>query len=334
MASPWWVIGKPSGSAWTGVRVVQAPQGTSGGVAAFGGTLPSGYQVIAGPFGSSAAAQAAAPGAGGPSTSAPAAPVTQAPGCGPQAIYTALLAAGFSTAQAVGAMANAMNESRLNPETPAGDGGHSFGLWQFNDGSYPDAPHPTGNCARDIALAVGYLKTHVSGAALAGHTGAEVAGNFAANFERCVGCQQGGSQWSQRVANAATVEGWISSGKWPTASGGGVSGGGGGSGSSGSGGTSTGNVLTSTIAPGTCVIGMNIPVAGSFCLLSKGQARGTLGVLLMIAGGVLLLPGLLVLAAAGLEKTGAGPAAAKAAGVVPGTGKAMRKGAAYLSGVS
>jgi hypothetical protein len=213
-------------------------------------------------------------------------------------------------------MANAINESRLNPETSAGDGGHSFGLWQFNDNSYPDAPHPTGNCARDIALAVGYLKTHVSGSALSGTTAAEVAGNFAANFERCVGCQAGGSQWSQRVANAATVEGWISSGKWPTAGGSGVSGGGGG-GAGGGGGTSTGNVLTSTIVPGTCVIPLNIPIAGQFCLLSKSQARGVLGVLLMIAGGLLLLPGVLVLAAAGLERTGAGAAAGKAASAVP-----------------
>lgn len=287
-----------------------------------------------GPFATQAAASAQKAadaklgiGTGGSSSSAPAAPVTQAPGCGPQAIYTALLAAGFSTAQAVGAMANAINESALNPETPAGDGGHSFGLWQFNDGSYPDAPHPTGNCARDIALAVGYLKTHVSGSALNGTTGAEVAGNFAAHFEKCQGCQPGQGQWSQRVANAATVEGWIASGKWPTASGGGVSGGGGsgGSGSSGGGSTSTGNVLTSTIVPGTCVIGMNIPVAGEFCLLSKGQARGVLGVLLMIGGGLLLLPGLLVLAAAGLEKTGAGTQAAKAAGTVIGPAKTAKR---------
>jgi hypothetical protein len=86
-----------------------------------------------------------------------------------------------------------------------------------------------------------------------------------------------------------------------------------GSGSGGGG----GNVLTSTISPGTCVIPLNIPVAGQFCLLSKSQARGVLGVLLMIAGGMLLLPGVLVLAAAGLERTGAGAAASKAASAVP-----------------
>jgi hypothetical protein len=187
------------------------------------------------------------------------------------------------------------------------NGARSNGLWQFNEVSYPDSGKLiTGNCAADIQQQVGYLKAHVSGQALNGSTGAEVASNFAANFERCQGCQGGGASNAERTANAATVQGWISSGAWPTSSAG-ISGG-----SSGG-----GNVLTSTITTGTCVIPLNIPVAGQFCLLSKGQARGVLGVLLMIAGGLLLVPGVLVLAAAGLERTGAGAAASKAAGAVP-----------------
>jgi hypothetical protein len=263
---------------------------------------------IAGPFASQAAAAAFA---GGGSSSAP--PATSgAGGCGAKAIYDALISAGFSTVQAVGAMANAIAESTLSPEASVIDsnGARSNGLWQFNEASYPDSGRlVTGNCAADIQQQVGYLKAHVSGAALNGSTGAEVASNFAANFERCQGCQPGGSQNATRTANAAKVEGWISSGAWPTSS----------SGSSGSsgGGGSGGNVLTSTIVAGTCVIPLNIPVAGQFCLLSKGQARGVLGVLLMIAGGLLLLPGVLVLAAAGLERTGAGAAAGKAASAVP-----------------
>ena len=265
---------------------------------------------IAGPFPSKAAAQSFA--GGGPSPApgggGPAAPVTQAGGCGPQAIYTALLAAGFSTVQAVGAMANAIAESTLNPEASVIDsnGARSNGLWQFNEASYPDSGRLiTGNCAADIQQQVGYLKAHVSGQALNGTTGAEVASNFAASFERCQGCQAGGSQNAQRTANAATVQGWVASGSWPTSSAG-ITGSSGG-----------GNVLTSTIVSGTCVLPLNIPVAGQFCLLSKSQARGVLGVLLMIAGGVLLLPGVLVLAAAGLERTGAGTAATKAASSVP-----------------
>lgn len=247
-------------------------------------------------------------------SSGPSGPVTPSGGCGPKAIYTQLLAAGFSTVQAVGVMANMIAESGpgLDPEARVVDsnGRFSNGLVQFNEASYPDSGKlVTGNCAQDIIQQIGYLKSHVSGQALNGATGAQVASNFAANFERCVGCQSGGSQNSIRTANAAKVEGWISSGNWP-AGGAGISGSGGGSGGGGS------ATLTSTLVPGTCVIPLNIPIAGQFCLLSKGQARGVLGVLLMIGGGLLLLPGLLVLAAGGLERTSAGQKAAGAAAMV------------------
>lgn len=312
MAASWWVV-RTAGGQW---KVISGGQ-----------SQPPGYPWVDGPYNSRALADTALqqdkailgstpPPTGGSSgsTGRPAAPV--AGGCGPQAIYNALLSNGFSTAQAVGAMANAIAESTLNPEASVIDsnGARSNGLWQFNEASYPDSGKLiTGNCANDIASQVAYLKTHVSGSALNGQTGAEVAGNFAANFERCQGCNQGSNApngWQTRVNNAAKVEGWISSGNWPTSSTG-ISGGSGGGGGAG------GNiVLTSTIAPGTCVIPLNIPIAGQFCLLSKGQARGVVGVLLMIGGGLLLLPGLLVLAAAGLEKTGAGTQAAQAAAAV------------------
>lgn len=290
----WWVASKGATS-----RVVSAPSAS----AAIAGN--PGF-TVAGPFASQAAATSFSHGGSpAPAASAPAG------GCGPQAIYQALLSAGFSTVQAVGVMANAIAESRLSPEASVIDsnGLRSNGLFQFNEGSYPDSGRlVTGNCAHDIVQQVGYLKAHVSGAALNGTTGAQVAANFAANFERCVGCQAGGSQNSIRAANAATVQGWISSGSWPTSSAG-ITGSGGGGG--------TQATLTSTIVAGTCVIPLNIPIAGQFCLLSKGQARGVLGVLLMIGGGLLLLPGLLVLAAAGLERTGAGAVASKAASIVP-----------------
>jgi hypothetical protein len=131
---------------------------------------------IAGPFASQAAAAAFA---GGGSSSAP--PATSgAGGCGAKAIYDALISAGFSTVQAVGAMANAIAESTLSPEASVIDsnGARSNGLWQFNEASYPDSGRlVTGNCAADIQQQVGYLKAHVSGAALNGSTGAEVASN-------------------------------------------------------------------------------------------------------------------------------------------------------------
>lgn len=281
---PWWDVRNASGT-----TAVFEPDQAS---AAAAGTI------VSGPYSTQAAAQAALGSAQSGNGQ-----VTQAPGCGPKAIYTALLAAGFSTIQAIGAMANAMNESHLNPETPAGDGGHSFGLWQFYDQSYPDAPHPTGNCAQDITRAVAYLKTHVSGQALAGSSGAEVASNFAANFERCVGCQKGGSENAARTANAATVEGWIASGNWPSASGGGVSGGGGGQ--------SLGQQAVTLAASSTrCLVGGSGVIP---CLLDASQARGIIGGLCLLAGGLLFGTGVILLVAVAAQGTGAGRAASQAA---------------------
>jgi hypothetical protein len=242
--------------------------------------------------------------------------------CGPSGIFEALINAGFTENQAIGAMANAINESGLNPETPAGDGGTSFGLWQFHNTSYPDAPHPTGNCKQDIVDAVGYLKTHISGSALNGSTPAEVAGNFAANFERCQGCQPGGAQYNQRVANAATVAGWVTSGRWPAGSVG-PSGGGNptqlnpGSGGGGTGGTGSNAPPASQYSRAACVANLSIPLLGDFCLLSKSQARGLIGGLLMLGGAILVLPGLIILVAAGFQGTGASRAATQAAEKVP-----------------
>lgn len=281
---PWWDVRNASGTFAVSEPNLQAAQAT--------GT------VLSGPYQTQAQAQAAL---SGKATSGNG-QVTQAPGCGPEAIYTALLAAGFSTIQAIGAMANAINESRLNPETPPGDGGHSWGLWQFNDQSYPDAPHPTGNCAQDITRAVAYLKTHVSGQALAGNTPAEVAGNFAANFERCVGCQPGGSQYQQRVANAATVAGWVASGHWPSSSGGSAGGGGGG----GSGGSLATQAVALTASSTRCLVGGSGVIP---CLLDASQARGIIGGLCLLAGGLVFGVGVILVVA----QSGAGQASVKAA---------------------
>lgn len=61
--------------------------------------------------------------------------------CGPSGIFEALINAGFSEAQAVGVMANAIAESSLDPEASVIDsnGARSNGLFQFNEASYPDS---------------------------------------------------------------------------------------------------------------------------------------------------------------------------------------------------
>lgn len=69
-----------------------------------------------------------------------------------------------------------------------------------------------------------------------------------------------------------------------------------------------------------CLIGMDIPLVGGVCILSKGQARAIEGALLLVAGGLVTAAGLIILASYGLKATGALEGVAKAAAVVPGAG--------------
>jgi hypothetical protein len=220
-------------------------------------------------------------------------------------------------------MANGIAESKLDPEARAMDsnGRYSNGLWQFNEASYPNsASLVTGNCGQDIRQQVAFLKTVVSGQALAGSTGAQVASNFAANFERCKGCQSGGSQNAARTANAATVAGWITSGRWPTATAG-ITGSGGGTGSTPGGdpgATLTGNTTRCLVGGGSV-----IP-----CLLDASQARALIGGACLLAGGLIMAVGLALVAVNGLSKAGVSPAALTPAGaVLSGLNKATPKGA-------
>jgi hypothetical protein len=128
--------------------------------------------------------------------------------------------------EAIGIMANMFFESGFNPEA-VGDNGTSFGLVQQH-GSYGYLV--SGNQTQDMKNQITLLKQNGGFQAASGSTPAAAAGNFAANYERCVGCQAGGSQHSSRSAYAATVAGWVKSGNWPTSAGTAPSGSGGGSG--------------------------------------------------------------------------------------------------------
>lgn len=76
-----------------------------------------------------------------------------------------------------------------------------------------------------------------------------------------------------------------------------------------------------------CLVGMDIPLVGGVCLLTKGQARAILGSLLIGAGGLITAGGLIILSAYGLKASGAAQGIAKAASVIPGApglaGKAL-----------
>jgi hypothetical protein len=233
--------------------------------------------------------------------------------CTPKGIYTALTGAGFSTTQAIGVMANGLAESGLNPEANVVDsnGYRSYGIWQFNAKSYPNASGlVTGNCSADIDAQIGLLKASVSGQALAGSTPAQVAGNFAQYFERCATCQPGGASNTQRVANAGIVAGWVSSGKWPTSAAG-LSGSGSSSAAAGTGGEGSAATGSACLVQFPGVSLGPVGSVGSFCIFSKGEARGLIGGMLLLAGGGLFVIGALILAAGAFQRSGAAGAVAR-----------------------
>jgi hypothetical protein len=132
------------------------------------------------------------------------------------AIYHELIAQGASTVEALGIMANMIAESSFNTQA-VGDQGTSFGLVQQH-GNYSYLV--TGNPQQDMIRQIATLKSLGGFHAASGNTPQEAAGNFAANYERCVGCQPGGAQYNSRVGNANTVVGYFKSGKWPNTGGG------------------------------------------------------------------------------------------------------------------
>jgi Phage tail lysozyme len=149
----------------------------------------------------------------------------------PAQIYSELVSLGASTVQAIGIMANMVNESSLNPEE-IGDQGTSFGLVQQH-GNY--AYLVTGNPVADMQAQLKLMVQNGGLGAASGSTAAAAAGNFAAGYEKCVGCQAGGAQYNARVANVAQLLQDLATGKWPASAGSGSSGASGASGGSGGG---------------------------------------------------------------------------------------------------
>ena len=261
-------------------------------------------------------------------------------GVTPKQIYDALTAAGASTNQAIGIMANAINESSLDPEAAAMDtnGYMSYGLNQWNAASYPGASSlVTGNPVKDLKAQVKFLATTGGFQAANGSSAAAAAGNFVANYERCQGCQPGGSQYQARTGNAATVSGWASSGQWPASQGSPTAG---------------GQAPAGAAAGSDCVFSLGGQHAGilfghgptlpSACLLTKSEARAITGVALLIPAGIIGLVAVGLLAAAGFRLSGAADKAGRlvegigsGVAVVPGgqaAGQGLRAGGAAVRG--
>jgi hypothetical protein len=211
---------------------------------------------------------------------------------------------GASTVQAIGIMANGIAESGLNPEA-VGDQGTSFGIWQQHGGQYSTLV--TGNPSADMQAQVRVVAQNGGFAAAGGSSGAEAAGNFSARYERCTTCQPGQSSYQQRVANAATVAGWVSSGKWPTSAGSATA-------------AASGGGATSNSSDPTCAWGFSgslVVTSVNICLVKKTTLRHLVGGLVMVAGGMVVLAGAIVLAASGFRSSGAQRVASNAVGLVP-----------------
>jgi hypothetical protein len=160
------------------------------------------------------------------------APIPPGQPVSPREIWDALLRAGATPVQAAGIMGNQFYESTWDPEAHALDtnGAWSYGLNQWNTASYPNAAQlVTGNAQSDLQAQVRFLATTGGFRAASGNSPAAAGSAFAANYERCQGCQAGGSQNQLRSAKAAQVAGIAASGHWPRTAGG-AGGGGGGSG--------------------------------------------------------------------------------------------------------
>jgi Phage tail lysozyme len=217
-------------------------------------------------------------------------------GVTPKQIWDALIRAGASSVQAAGIMGNAIAESSLDPERHDVDsnGYYSNGLWQFNEAAYPTSGElVTGNPDADLKAQVNFLIANGGLQAASGTTVAETSGNFASQFERCQGCQPGGSQFQQRQANGATVAGWAANGDWPASAGSAAT-------------TATLTSAQSVEQSASCAwgIGSLVPdpsffgyhplgsFQGEVCILSKSQARALIGVGIATAGAIMIGLGL------------------------------------------
>lgn len=245
------------------------------------------------------------------------------PGVSPADIWKELIRQGASSTEAAGIMGNMIMESSLNVESAAMDsnGAMAYGLVSWNAASYPHASTlVTGNPQQDLTSQVTFLAQTGGFRAARGATASQAGGNFAANYERCQGCQPGGVPWKERAANAVKMLAASKSGKWPQ---------------NDSGKTPTG---TTSADPAQCLIGFsnNIPVIPfvytqtiSVCFVSKSEGRALLGFGLFAGGMLIALPGLSLIATAAAVKY-AGPLLAMAY-KVPIAGSYARAGVASVS---
>jgi Phage tail lysozyme len=194
-------------------------------------------------------------------------------------VYDALIAARFNRSQAAGIMGNLEAESGFNPEA-VNPGGPSAGVGeaQWETTFYPQARgFVTGNPVRDLERQVAEIVRDARGLNLTG-SAQQVAGTWAADFEKCAGCQPGGSQYMQRQANAGRIYEQAKTGNWPAPGGPGITGGSGGGGSSSATGATAAQLTAFLSAPsgvlkdaGALVHGSAVVLDRVFGLFAPGQ---------------------------------------------------------------
>ena len=244
----------------------------------------------------------------------------------PRQVYQALINAGATKLQAIGIMANVINESGFNQEA-IGDNGTSYGIVQQHGTQY--AGLVTGNPSKDLTSQVKVIAQNGGFRAASGNTAGEAAGNFASKYERCVGCQPGGAQFNARVANAAVVAGWVTSGKWPATGAAGASQAAPTPSSSANSSSSGGAGADCAFKIGGQHLGVILghgPTLPDLCLLKRSTIRHMVGGGLMVGGFLVVLPGVVIILAYGFRASGAARAVNQVASISP-VGRAARKAA-------
>jgi hypothetical protein len=195
-----------------------------------------------------------------------------------------------ATAPLAAAIAEAESSGNSTASSPNPDGGSNIGLWQLDTNG------------KGSGLTVAQLQDPTVNAAAA------VTGS------------KGGTDWSawETYVNGAYIR-FLSNGTAPSSTG--VP-------------ASTGTASTAsavTVVPGTCVIpyptlNLVVTTVGGGCILTKSEARAVIGGLLLAAGALIILPGLIILVASGFKASGAAGAIASAAGPLakmPGYGRVL-----------
>lgn len=285
-ANVWWVVRQPQG-------LITIPESDQAGAAAVG-------TVISGPYQTQAQAQAAigsssgSPGAGSYAMqpSSPAAPqVTQGVGSVPATLIN--WAAGVVGISPAIVAAQITDESGGNPGALSPTGAQ--GVAQFEPGTWQTtgcsgSPWNVNDAMRCYATLMYQLVQQNHGSvrdALAAYNAGQ--GNLAAGYG-----------YADSILSAAGAP----------------------SGATASGGTgAAGGGATLTSASTRCLVGGNTFIP---CLLDASQARGIIGGLCLLSGGLIAGTGILLIVVIGLGRSGAPQAALGAAEKLPGYGQAIR----------